>query len=175
MIELDEEWRDIPGYEGFYQASSMGRIRSLGWVDSLGRTHRGCVLSPGRSHNGGYLTVILKGRGTKKNFTVHRLVALAFLGEPNVLQTDVCHNNAIKWDNRVSNLRWGTRSENLKEHAMSGRYRNQNTQKTHCIRGHEFNDENTYLWTKPGRVNPSRICRKCAALRQGLRRNESRV
>lgn len=163
-----EEWRDIPGYEGCYQVSNGGLIRSLDRYDRMGRLKRGRVLAFSRSHNGGYLTLTLKVDGRRKTWTAHRLVALAFLDPPKVGQTDVCHGNAIKTDNRVENLRWGTRSENLKEHAESGRYKNQNTKKTHWLRGHEFNESNTY-WVKPSlarkRVNPSRVCKTCAKAR----------
>lgn len=97
-----EIWKDIPGYEGLYQASTMGRIRSLKYR----KTQETKVLSEwcdGR----GYKKVELKD----KAFSVHRLIALTFI--PNKYKkSTVNHKNEKKYDNRVENLEWMTNAEN---------------------------------------------------------------
>lgn len=113
---LIEEWRDIPGYEGRYQASNLGRIKSLAGV---GRTHaryQDIILSPIKHHTGYHLYSI--GR---KSIFGHKLVALAFLGEPEKGQV-VCHFDGSKDNNCVDNLRYGTRSSNEQDKRRHGTY-----------------------------------------------------
>lgn len=95
----EEVWRDIPGYEGKYQASSLGRIRGP-------RT----MHTPFQNHNG-YLIATLHMGGTKVRTGVHRLVALAFIPNPES-KPQINHINGDKTDNRPENLEWATCSEN---------------------------------------------------------------
>lgn len=111
MIE-EEVWKDIPGYEGLYQASNLGRVRSLNRVDALGRRIRGRVLKPG-THLDGYLMVDLSKGGVAKHYSVHRLILLAFRGESDL---DANHRDGDKANNRLSNLEYVTPSENT-QHA----------------------------------------------------------
>ena len=99
-----EEWRDIEGYDGKYQISNYGRVKSFK------QKHR--ILTPSLD-NQGYLRYGLKLRGKEKRFTAHRLVAEAFLPNPDN-KSDVNHIDGIKWNSCVSNLEWVTRSENIK-------------------------------------------------------------
>ena len=105
-----EVWKDIPGYEGAYQVSSLGRVRSLDRqvVTKTGvvRNMPGKVLSPGRYD--GHMAVVL---GRKNFHPVHHLVALAFFG-PRPEGMQVCHTNGDPKDNRVENLRYDTPHEN---------------------------------------------------------------
>lgn len=100
-----EEWRTIFGYEGLYEVSSYGRVRSLDRyvVDSLGnrRFYKGKVLSPIKDKVG-YLSVKLQ-EGNKHN--IHRLVAQAFIENPDNLP-QVNHKDEDKSNNRVDNLEW---------------------------------------------------------------------
>lgn len=103
-----EEWRDIPGYEGLYMVSSMGRVKSLPkYLSKTDRILRGCV------DKDGYIKVRLcPNPQLRKSYFVHRLVALAFID--NELQLpEIDHLNTIKDDNRAENLRWCTHKENI--------------------------------------------------------------
>ncbi len=99
-----ENWKDIPGYEGRYQVSDQGRVKSFC------RRAEGVLLRPGRMPEG-HLSVAL-GKGNSQ--TVHRLVLLAFVGAPPE-KHECLHGNGIPSDNRLENLRWGTRGENIRD------------------------------------------------------------
>lgn len=109
----EEIWKDIPGYEGLYQVSDLGKVRSLDRVIIYknGQRHfyRGMILSPGKNISG-YLNIRLGSNGRETG--VHRLVAEAFIPNPDKKQ-DVNHINGDKADNRAKNLEWCTRAENM--------------------------------------------------------------
>ena len=111
----EEVWRDVKGYEGLYQVSSDGRVKSLGrtFIDKSGRkrTVKERILKP--AFDGwGYLIVTLCAGGKRKNLMVHRLVCEAF-NDNRDEKPEVNHINEIKTDNRACNLEWCTRRENL--------------------------------------------------------------
>ena len=114
--DIKETWKDIKGYEGRYQVSDIGRVKSLErrFVDKRGykRTIRGQILRPSTEKDG-YLQVYLyKGDSDKgKNFFVHRLVCKSFHENPKN-KPEVNHINEDKLDNRACNLEWVTRKEN---------------------------------------------------------------
>lgn len=99
-----EVWKDIPGYEGLYMISSMGRIKSA-------YSKRILSLVPSGHKGKDYYVIALVRNGEKKNFPIHRLVAMAFIPNPLNLPC-VDHLNTDRFDNRVENLRWCTYSEN---------------------------------------------------------------
>lgn len=110
---MAELWKDIPGYEGRYQASSEGRIRSVTHFVKChngARKMRGKILHPGRYCKAGYVSVVL-GKGANGT-PVHELVALTFLG-PRPDCADICHTDGDPGNNRLSNLRYDTRTENI--------------------------------------------------------------
>ena len=110
----NEEWRDVVGYEGRYQVSSMGRVKSLERKVTKGdgeRTVKERFLKPNVSY-GGYLMVALYAGGKRKMLKVHRLVCQAFHDNPDN-KSDVNHINEDKADNRACNLEWCTRRENI--------------------------------------------------------------
>lgn len=115
---MTELWRPVVGYEGLYEVSSLGRVRSLPQVVPVighpkqgytSKTIKGRVLT-GWIASHGYLMVTLGGRSGRQAL-VHRLVCEAFHG-PCPEGYEVCHGPNGKLDNRASQLRWGTRSEN---------------------------------------------------------------
>ena len=120
MSDFFDEWRDIPGYEGVYQANRNGSIRSVdrNLPDKNGRLvkRRGVTLKPAASPSG-HLTVVLGRNNTKQ---VHQLVLLTFIGrkKPGM---EILHLNHTPGDNRLFNLRYGTRSENLKMDYAAGK------------------------------------------------------
>lgn len=115
---MTEIWKDIPRYEGKYQASSFGRIRSLTRpITQIGRggkpftrVVKGRILRPASSKSNPHLFVVL-GHGANGS-QVHQLVAATFLG-PQPSKTDVRHLNGNPQDNRPENLSYGTRTENI--------------------------------------------------------------
>lgn len=105
---MAERWKDVPGFEGKYRVSNEGRVRSLNYHDGH-RNVTGRVLKPGRM-KAGHLMVML---GRKNNRLVHKLVMLAFKGPcPDGLE--VFHKDSVPWNNKLRNLKYGTRSENVK-------------------------------------------------------------
>ena len=105
------EWVDIGFGNGYYQISRNGLVRSVDRKLSNGATNRGVLRIPTLSKNG-YHYIDLYCEGKRKRYYVHRLVAIAFIPNPNGYKI-VNHINGIKVDNRVENLEWSTYSKNL--------------------------------------------------------------
>ena len=106
-----EAWMPVPGFEGLYSASNMGRMRS---------EKRG-ILSPSKGV-GGYLHISLYRRGKRIPTTIHSVVASAFLGA-RPAGFDVCHINGDREDNRAGNLLYGSRKENMSHTISHGTHR----------------------------------------------------
>jgi hypothetical protein len=138
-----EEWRSIPGHDG-YEASSLGRIRN-----STGR-----VLKPW-ARLGKYQHVSL-GRA-HRNKGVHVLVAAAFYGPRPESATLVRHLDGDDKNNLPNNLAYGTKSDNMYDAIRHGTHPTAFI--THCVNGHEYTPENTRIELRKGR--PARLCKVC--------------
>lgn len=134
---MSEEWRDVVGYEGLYQVSDQGRVKSLERTDSLGRTVKERILKPGMDR-GGYLLVVLCAGGKPKTLNVHRLVCEAFHENPEN-KPCVNHIDENKTNNAASNLEWSTYEEN-------------NNHGTHNERVAKARSKPVGQWTKDGEL-----------------------
>lgn len=124
-------WRDIPGWEGLYQVSAAGDVRSVQRIIYArnrngviaGRRFNGRLLKPNPNIRSGYLTVTLSSPTNRAQCAyVHDLVALAFLGEKPA-GLEVCHGDGARQNNRLENLRYGTRRENSADRRLHGTVR----------------------------------------------------
>ena len=103
---IAEQWRDIPGYVGWYQVSDQGRIK---------RVRTGRILKTG-SNGRGYHCVRLSQDAVRTTFAVHRLVAKAFIPRTDCDLLVVNHINGVKADNRLANLEWLVQIDNVAHH-----------------------------------------------------------
>lgn len=127
---MEEAWRDIPGWEGLYQASSQGRIRSVtrtvvalrhGRMAKATYTGKIMALTP-RGVRGKYLGVNLSRGDVKRSYMVHRLICHTFHGDPLPGQ-EAAHNDGNSFNNQAKNLRWATVYENAADKARHGTQR----------------------------------------------------
>lgn len=125
-----EIWKDVPLFDGKYQASSLGNIRakehtvqkfSPFFGKIIEQRYKQRQLKPTLDHSG-YYRVHLGINGKKYNYSVHRMVLMAFIGMPPE-NYHGCHNNGISTDNRIENLRWGSMLENARDRVKHGSYK----------------------------------------------------
>jgi hypothetical protein len=125
MEEIVERWLPVVDYEGIYEVSDQGNVRSLNRhrTDSLGRSFKMKGKMMKQSDNGKGYRILGLSVGSKVTYCyVHRLVARAFIGMPPE-GCDVCHNNGDKADNRLANLRYDSRSNNHLDKVQHGTMR----------------------------------------------------
>ena len=106
-----ETWKDVVGFEGRYEVSDKGRVRSIERKDSIGRKCGGRMLKPGYDKDG-YLRVNIYKNGKQKTRFIHRLVAGAFVPNPNGY-SEINHRDENKVNNYANNLEWCTREYNV--------------------------------------------------------------
>lgn len=128
-----EIWKDIEGYEGYYQISNFGRVRSLDRTVlmryNLPQRRKSQIIKPAKS-GCGYLTYCLGKDRVRKTQKAHRLVAKAFLSNPNNLP-DVNHKDFNRHNNRLENLEWCTPSQNRIHSRDAGRLNSPKGEKTY--------------------------------------------
>lgn len=150
------EWRPIPGFEGRYEVSNFGGIRSVDVVvqrRTTPYTHKGRLLSQD-SKKYGHRYVVLKVNGKKTHYYVHRAVLEAFAG-PCPEGMECRHLDGDAANNSVENLRWGTPAENRADVIRHGNDHQLN--KTECPKGHRYGE----VYVRPGSGRRERICKPC--------------
>lgn len=146
MIEVaTEKWRPVTEWSG-YEVSNQGRIRS-----TKRKKLRMLKIQTARS---GHRRVSLSKSGKSRPTLVHQIVLKSFVG-PCPKGMMCRHLNGDPSDNRLSNLHWGTRSDNGHDSVVHGTH--PQARKTHCKNGHEYSPENTYQYQS------ERGCRTCRA------------
>lgn len=156
--DMAETWKPVPSWEGMYEVSDEGRVRSLErrFVDRLGRPNR----VPGRVRRqhvkpDGHCSVGLKGEGRYEQLDVHVMVLSAFVSA----RPAGCvarHLNGDPQDNRLENLAWGTWSENNYDQVRHGTH--SEAAKTHCAQGHPLSGDNL-SFRRHNRNH--RVCKQC--------------
>lgn len=151
----NEEWLPVVEFEGYYEVSNFGRIRSLPRQVMRGTAPvmtRPRIMKP-TPDKGGYLTVSLYGDMGRRSRRVHRIVLEAFIGKrPNGMETR--HKDGNQRNNHLENLEWCTKSTNTKDQVRHGTHKN--TSKTECPYGHQY-----VGWNILPRPNGGRGCRAC--------------
>lgn len=168
---MSREWRPIAGYEGFYEVSNDGRVRSLTRTVRAGRgmplrklVGQELKLTPQHSD---HLRATLSRNGKQRLVFVHVLVLTAFVG-PRPEGMECCHGDGDPQNNHLSNLRWDTPSANQQDTLHHGRHWQVN--KTHCPSGHPYDAANTCYLSRGGRR-----CRACHRESQRLRQRAKRA
>jgi hypothetical protein len=146
---MSEQWRAISGTDGRYEVSDQGRVRSIARPRARGR-----ILKP-TSDPRGYQRITIHSTGSKRQVSVHRLVCLAFLGDPPDDASEVRHLNGDPRDNRLTNLAWGSRSENARDKIEHGT--NPQLLRSQCPSGHPYDEANTRIY------KGERRCRACSS------------
>ena len=126
-----EVWRDIKGYEGQYQVSNKGDVRSVDRINHIGRRYSGRTLRPSY-HTNGYLQVDLRKDGIRISKLIHRLVAEAFIPNPNS-HLEINHKDENKTNNNVENLEWCTREYNMNHGTRNARASQTQSKKVKAI------------------------------------------
>lgn len=161
MRTIAEVWADVPGYEGMYQVSDRGRMKSLDRLNSRGHRIKGRMLRTPLDYKG-YPSIALSKGGKGSSVRVHRIVMAAFKG-PAPEGLEVCHNDGNRANNNLENLRYDTHQAN-----MDDKYRHGSVSRpTECKNGHPFSGDNLY-------VDPSRGWQGCRTCRRETSRRHNR-
>jgi hypothetical protein len=115
-----EQWKAVAGFEGWYEVSDEGRVRSMERVTSHGHKRKQHVLSAGEGP-GRYLKVDLSRDNKQTTRLVHQLVLETFVGPRPEKGMQACHFNGERQDNRLENLSWGSTSDNAFDRSRHGR------------------------------------------------------
>jgi NUMOD4 motif/HNH endonuclease len=180
LVEHAESWLPVVGFEGIYEVSDYGRVRSLDrttprtQITPSGRRLTQLIPIKGRElvlsidKNSGYLKVGLKGRTRP----IHRIVLDAFVG-PLPAGGVTRHLDGVKTNNHIENLVYGTYSENQIDQVEAGTHCH--TRRTECAAGHAFSPENTVHRSNPANGRYRRVCRICERARGDRYRKRRRA
>ena len=154
---MEEVWKDIKGYVNLYQVSDFGRVKSLGHYTLMknGKTryHKGKIIIHNHYTNG-YCFVCLSKNGIHKQFLLHRLVLITFIGEKPGYEVN--HIDENKDNNRLDNLEWVT-------HRYNCQY---GTRNARCKEHSDFRGEKNPMYGRKGALNPR--SKKCYAEKDGI-------
>lgn len=114
-----ETWVTVPGSNGRYEVSDLGRVRSVGYGTGRRLRPSPLLMTPQPSKRGGYLTIRLHYRDSRRTVRVNRLILAAFTGQ-DPPDLDAAHLNGVRTDNRLCNLKWATRRENEEDKMSHG-------------------------------------------------------
>lgn len=156
----EQEWLPVRGYEGSYEISNYGAVRSLSRTVTAANGRRSQIAGKYLNLNvipKGYHQVALYSDGQRRYHKVHRLVLEAFVGPGDGMQAR--HLNGVPCDNRLTNLAWGSQSENIEDQVAHGTH--WAARATSCPAGHPYSGENLIINKKTG----ARICRECGRAR----------
>lgn len=163
---MTEQWLPVVGYEGRYEVSDLGRVKSLSRRDAQGRRRAERLLAPRRQPSG-HLTVALYADRVRRDVQVHWLVLEAFIG-PRPEGMHGCHWDDDPGNNRLDNLRWDTRGANVRDSVRNGTHHMARV--THCPQGHPYAPENTYTYPAGNRA-----CRECRRIYRETHAEERRA
>lgn len=163
----EEFWRPVVGFEGLYDVSSEGRVKSIargvGAKGGFARWTQNRILRP-TPRRTGYVVVSLSREGENEYRSIHRLVCEAFHGPPPEGHV-VRHLNGVPYDNRSDNVKWGTPQENSNDSKRHGVL--VESLKTHCRYGHTYSEKNTAIIKTP--TGLGRQCKQCTSDRGKLK------
>lgn len=155
----EEDWRPVSGYEGLYEVSNLGRVKSLNRTFQRRGTDvrvRERVMKLGcQTARSGHLVVTLRKGNKPTTRYVHRLVCEAFNGKPPEGKPFALHRNDNPSDNTPENLYWGDARDNARDMIQNGLHSSCGI--THCPRGHTYTEETTYR--NPQGYRSCRVCR----------------
>lgn len=124
-IIVTEIWKNIKDYEGLYQVSNLGRVKSMDRIitrkDGISQFRKGIIKTP-KINSDGYHTVTLSKNGNNKTLGIHILVARHYIPNPEN-KSEVSHIDFNRKNNRVDNLEWCTHQENIQHSSNNGRYK----------------------------------------------------
>lgn len=127
----NEVWKPVVGYEGIYEVSNMGRIKSLERMGTAGTPVHEKLLHPYREKHKGYMVVCLRKNNKASVKKIHRLVAEAFIPNDNLFTDTVNHIDEDKTNNRVDNLEWMSNGDNVR-YSQSG-WKHYRAKKIRCL------------------------------------------
>ena len=164
-----EEWRPVLGWEGLYEVSSLGRVKTLprevpyfrGGTATRKEKVMACAID-----KEGYAVVLLQHKGKRKLCKVHRLMAESFILDKPEGKDWVLHKDGYVDNLTIDNLYWGDQQDNEQDKLRHKRH--PQAIKTHCMRGHEFSDSNTHINKKTG----ARRCRSCLRIHDSRRKKK---
>jgi hypothetical protein len=164
---LTEQWKPIPGFEGVYEVSDLGNVRSLARTNAQGKRYKGKLLRVATVPRTKVRQVVLFKDGVRHSSTVHKLVLTTFVG-PAPEGQEVVHLDGDSSNNALTNLKWGFRTETAQSLVRRGTH--VHTRKERCPRGHLLEEGNLTAFSKS---KGWRSCLACSKAHKSVRDYQS--